>query len=67
MKNNTTSIAVTALGAAVTSLGYGLMRRNMKSKFAPGLLGFGIANMALGVLDMNRDKIENIQLPFDME
>ena len=47
MKNNTTSIAVTALGAAVTSLGYGLMRRNMKSKFAPGLLGFGIANILL--------------------
>jgi len=67
MKNNTTSIAVTALGAAVTGLGYGLMRRNMKSKFAPGLLGFGLAHIALGVLDMSREKLNDIPLPFDME
>ena len=67
MKTNTTNIAVTAIGAAVTGLGYGLMRRSMRSKFAPGLLGFGLAHVALGVLDMNRTKADTDFISFDME
>jgi len=55
MKANTTNMIVTALGVAVSGLGYGLMRKSKRSKFAPGLMGFGLAHIALGVLDMARE------------
>ena len=55
MKTNTANIVVTALGAAVSGIGYTLMRRSQRSKLAPGLLGFGLAHVALGALDMNRE------------
>ncbi|HHT36816.1 MAG: hypothetical protein ACE3NC_05200 [Candidatus Wallacebacter cryptica] len=68
MKPNTTNIVVTALGAAASGIGYSLMRRSRNSKFAPGLLGFGLANVALGVLDMNRGQSDGeIDITLDIE
>ena len=44
------------------------MRRSRNSKFAPGLLGFGLANVALGVLDMNRGQSDGeIDITLDIE
>lgn len=68
MKTNTANIVVTVLGAAVSGIGYTLMRRSQRSKLAPGLLGFGLAHVALGVLDMNREKpADAIELKMDFE
>jgi len=68
MKANTTNIVVTALGAAVSGIGYSLMRRSQRSRFAPGLFGFGLAHIALGVLDMSREKtVDEVELTLDLE
>lgn len=56
MKRNTTSMAVTAIGAAVTGLGYGLMRKSARSRVGAGVLGFGLAHVALGLLDTARSE-----------
>lgn len=50
MKATTTSWAVTGTGAAVSGLGALLL----KSKWGAGVLGFGLAHVVLGVLDMFR-------------
>ncbi|NLW60296.1 MAG: hypothetical protein GX073_08165 [Firmicutes bacterium] len=50
MKSTTTSWVVTGLGAVVSGLG-AYMRR---SRFGTGILGFGLAHMLLGILDMVR-------------
>ena len=67
MRTNSMNVVVTALGAAVSGLGFSLMRREMKSKVGPGLLGFGLAHVTLGLLDMNRPSVDDdsIQLDFD--
>lgn len=68
MKANTTNVVVTALGAAVSGIGYTLMRRIPRSKFASGLLGFGLAHVALGVLDMSRDRTpDETELTLELE
>lgn len=41
----------TVLGTAVTAAGAGLMRRNKMA--ATGLVGFGLAHMLLGALDLS--------------
>ncbi|HHW12257.1 MAG TPA: hypothetical protein GXX33_04565 [Firmicutes bacterium] len=50
MKSTTTGWIVTGLGAVVSGVG-ATMRR---SRFGTGLLGFGLAHMVLGILDMVR-------------
>ena len=50
---------VTALGAAVSGVGYGLMRKAAKGRVGSGILGFGLAHVALGVLDMNRPSLDD--------
>lgn len=68
MKANLTNVTVTVLGTVVSGLGYGLIQKDNKSKLAPGLLGFGLAHIALGVLDMSRNYHNNdAELPFDIE
>ncbi len=67
MKTNTTNIVVTALGAAVSGVGYTMMRRSGRSKLYPGLLGFGLAHIALGVLDMNREPENAVELTLEMD
>lgn len=55
-KAATTSWVVTGLGALVSSLGLGAMRRR-KSRLGAGVLGFGLAHVALGLLDMMRPSV----------
>jgi len=50
MKSTTTSWVVTGLGAVVSGLG-ATMRQ---SRLGTGILGFGLAHMVLGILDMVR-------------
>jgi len=54
-KAMTTSWVVTGLGALVSSLGFGTMRS--RSKLGAGVLGFGLAHVALGLLDMLRPSV----------
>ena len=49
MKVTTTSWVVTGLGVAVSGLG-----ARMKGRVGDGLMGFGLAHIVLGVLDMFR-------------
>ncbi|MEC9489009.1 MAG: hypothetical protein UMV23_05970 [Halanaerobium sp.] len=51
MKQSTTNMAVTGLGVLVSGVGASLLKR---SKTGAGILGFGLAHVALGVLDMFR-------------
>ncbi|HOB09589.1 MAG: hypothetical protein WAP20_07875 [Limnochordia bacterium] len=68
MKANSANVVVTALGAAVSGIGYTLMRRSPRSRFASGLLGFGLAHVALGMLDMSREKTPGeVELTIDLE
>ncbi len=58
MKTNSTNMIVTALGAAVSGVGYGVMRKAAKGRIGSGILGFGLAHVALGLLDMNRTSLD---------
>lgn len=53
MKAKTTSLAVTGTGAAVSSLGAFLF----KHKWGAVILGFGLAHVVLGLLDMARPTV----------
>ncbi|MGE5551998.1 MAG: hypothetical protein ACM3ZC_15915 [Bacteroidota bacterium] len=57
MKATTTSWTVTGLGAAVSSLGIGILNRRNLGKLGAGVLGFGLAHVALGLLDMMRPSV----------
>lgn len=57
MKATTTSWTVTGLGAAVSSLGLGVLSRRNLGKLGAGILGFGLAHVALGFLDMLRPTV----------
>ena len=59
MKGTTTSWAITGLGAAVSGLGVGVLRRKGVSKLGAGILGFGLAHVALGLLDMLRPSVRH--------
>lgn len=50
MKSTTTSWVVTGLGAVVSGLGAAMRQ----SRLGTGILGFGLAHMVLGILDMVR-------------
>jgi len=54
MKPTTTSWIVTGLGAAVTGVGATMLSGTM---LGAGVVGFGLAHVALGVLDMVRPSI----------
>ncbi len=55
MKANTTSWVVTGLGAAVTAVG----ATALTGAIGAGVVGFGVAHMVLGVLDMFRPSVRN--------
>ena len=55
MKASTTSLTVTGLGAAVSGLGAIML----KKKVGAGILGFGLAHIILGLLDMARPSVRN--------
>jgi len=59
MKSTTTSWVVTGLGAVVSGLG-ATMRQ---SRLGTGILGFGLAHMVLGILDMVRPLPEKYHFP----
>ena len=52
-KAATTSLAVTGVGAAVSGVGAFLL----KNKWGAGILGFGLAHVVLGLLDMLRPTV----------
>jgi len=52
MKKATTSWVVTGLGAAVTTIG----ATALSGPLAAGAIGFGAAHIALGLLDMARNR-----------
>ncbi|MGI5854374.1 MAG: hypothetical protein ACOX8I_08650 [Bacillota bacterium] len=54
MKATTTSLAVAGLGAAVSTLGATVLR---KKRFGTGVLGFGLAHIVLGLLDLARPTV----------
>jgi hypothetical protein len=54
---STTSWAVTGLGAIVTTLGWVLRPRSRK--MSSGIMGFGLAHLVLGLLDMVRPTVRN--------
>lgn len=53
----TTSWTVTGLGAFVTALGWILRPRSRK--MSSGIMGFGLAHLVLGLLDMVRPTVRN--------
>ncbi|NPV70394.1 MAG: hypothetical protein HPY55_07090 [Firmicutes bacterium] len=53
MKPTTTSWTVIAIGAAVSGIGYTLLPSN----FGAGVLGFGLAHVVLGALDLLRPSV----------
>jgi hypothetical protein len=55
MRASTTSWAVAGLGAAVSSLG----ALAVKKRWGLGMLGFGLAHVVLGLLDLARPTIRN--------
>lgn len=55
MKAKTTSMLVTGLGAAVTTVGATAFRGTLGA----GLIGFGTAHVVLGILDMLRPSVRN--------
>lgn len=55
LKASTTSWFVTGLGAAVSGLG----ALAAKKRWGPGVIGFGLAHVVLGLLDLARPTIRN--------
>jgi hypothetical protein len=53
MKATKTSWVVTGLGAVVSSLG----AKAFRGRFGAGVIGFGLAHVALGLLDMLRPSV----------
>jgi hypothetical protein len=53
MKASTTGLVVAGVGTAVSGLGAALL----KKKWGLGILGFGLAHVVLGLLDMARPTI----------
>lgn len=53
MKATTTSWVVSGLGAAVSGVG----AMTLKKKWGAGILGFGLAHIALGLLDLLRPTV----------
>ena len=53
MNGNTTSWVVTILGVIVTAIGYFML----PGEFAARVLGFGLAHVVLGLLDMLRPTV----------
>lgn len=54
MKGTTTSWVVTGLGAAVAGVGATVLR----GTFGAGVVGFGLAHVVLGMLDMFRPSVK---------
>ncbi|NMB39296.1 MAG: hypothetical protein GX994_06970 [Firmicutes bacterium] len=54
MNGNTTSWIVTILGVIVSAIGYFML----PGEFAAGVLGFGLAHIILGLLDMTRPTVK---------
>ena len=50
--NNREGIIPTALGAAVTIVGTALVTNKIMPKIASGILGFGLAHVVLGSIDL---------------
>lgn len=57
MKSTTTSMIVLGLGAAVTTVGATIMKKN--TKVGAAMTGFGLAHVVLGGLDMLRPSVRN--------
>jgi hypothetical protein len=55
VKASTTSWTVTGVGAAVSGLG----ALTLKKRWGLGILGFGLAHVVLGLLDLARPTIRN--------
>lgn len=55
MSPTTTSWTLIAVGALVSGIGYSLL----PGRFGAGLLGFGLAHIMLGILDMFREAARN--------
>jgi hypothetical protein len=55
VKASATSWTVTGVGAAVSGIGAMMM----KEKWGTGILGFGLAHVVLGLLDMIRPTVRN--------
>ena len=53
VNGNTTSWIVTILGVIVSAIGYFML----PGEFAAGVLGFGLAHIVLGLLDMLRPTV----------
>ena len=53
MKATTTSLVVAGVGTLVSGLG----ASQLKQKWGAGVLGFGLAHVALGLLDLTRPTI----------
>lgn len=53
MRSSTTSWAVVGLGVIVSIVGW-----TMTGRFADGLLGFGLAHIVLGLLDLARPSVK---------
>ena len=56
LKATTTSLAVAGTGAAVSGLGAMLW----KSKWGAAILGFGLAHVVLGLLDLSRPSVRKV-------
>ncbi len=54
VNGNTTSWIVTILGVIVSAIGYFML----PGEFAAGVLGFGLAHIILGLLDMTRPTVK---------
>jgi len=61
LKTNKTSLVVTGLGAAVTTVG----ATALSGPIAAGVVGFGAAHVVLGVLDMFRPAVKYLSLTLD--
>lgn len=55
VKATTTSLTVASVGAAVSGIGAMLL----KQKWGMGILGFGLAHVVLGLLDLSRPTVRN--------
>jgi len=55
MKRNTTSWVVTGLGAALTGIGAKMLRGRLRTS----AVGFGLAQVAFGVLGMLRPRMRD--------